>query len=134
MEAHNGKCISRYILHHKLRRAESDRQKWYREKIFDCYRTSIHVLTKLIQKYFEYEVNLSFNKVITQDQIDLEKLCLEFHSEFSIVVAGYPDKDSEEFKEALRKIIENLRNDPLAVRTLVTELMENDTRIKGINN
>lgn len=113
---------------------ESERKRWYREKIYDCYRTSIYVLTKLIQRHFEYEVNLSMKKVITQDIIDIEKLSLEFYSEFTIVVAGYPYKDSEEFNETLSKITVNLRNEPIVARTMVAEFMENDTRIKGINN
>jgi uncharacterized protein YnzC (UPF0291/DUF896 family) len=72
-----------------IRQQESERQKWYREKIYDSYRTSIQVLTKIVQGRHEIDLR----NMATQDEyINLEKLYLEFNSEFEIIIAGLKKK------------------------------------------
>jgi hypothetical protein len=113
-----------------IRQQESERKKWYREKIYDSYKTSIQVLTKIMQK--QYELTTTYD--VDQDEsINLEKLYFEFNSEFEIIRAGYADKDSEEFKEKMAKIKKDLQVKPLLALTIITEMMENDSRIKVIN-
>jgi uncharacterized protein YnzC (UPF0291/DUF896 family) len=56
-----------------IRQQESERQKWYREKIYDFYRTSIQVWTKIVQA--QHEIDL--RNMATQDEyINLDKLYL----------------------------------------------------------
>jgi hypothetical protein len=109
---------------------ESDNKRWDREKIYDSYKTSIQVLTKIMQK--QYELQTTYD--VDQDEsINLEKLYFEFNSEFEIIRAGYADKDSEEFKEKMANIKKDLQVKPLLALTIITEMMENDSRIKVIN-
>ncbi len=113
-----------------IRQQESERQKWYREKIYDSYRTSIQVLTKIVQGQHEIELG----NMATQDRyINLDKLYFEFNSEFAIIIAGYPGKDSKEFQEKMAKINKYMREKPLIARVIITEMMEHDSRIKGVN-
>ncbi len=113
-----------------IRQQESERQKWYREKIYDSYRTSIQVLTKIMQGQHEIELG----NMATQDRyINLDKLYFEFNSEFAIIIAGYPGKDSKEFQEKMAKINKYMREKPLIARVIITEMMEHDSRIKGVN-
>jgi len=113
-----------------IRQQESERQKWYREKIYNSYRTSIQVLTKIVQGRHEIDLR----NMATQDEyINLDKLYFEFNSEFAIIIAGYPGKDSEEFKEKMAKINKYMQDKPLIARVIITEMMEHDSRIKGVN-
>lgn len=113
-----------------IRQQESDHQKWYREKIYDSYRTSIQVLTKIMQKRHEMDTK----SIFTEDEhITLEKLYLEFSSEFAIIIAGYPNKESEEFKEKIAEINEYMQKKPLIARVIITKMMEDDSRIKNIS-
>ncbi len=65
--------------------------------------------------------------------IELENLYFEFQSVFQIIIAGYPEKDSEDFKKELGKINESLHKMPLLARYIVTSMMERDSRIKGLD-
>jgi sensor domain CHASE-containing protein len=113
-----------------IRQQENDQKKWYREKIYDSYKTSIQVLTKIVQGRHEMDAK----NHATQDQyISLEKLYLEFNCEFEMIMAGYPDKNSEEFKEKMANIRKYIQEKPLFARIIITEMMEHDSRIKDIN-
>src|SRR4028118_37885 len=113
-----------------IQQQENEHQKWYREKIYDSYRTSIQILTKIMQGRHEMETK----SIFTEDEhINLEKLYLEFNSEFEIIIAGYPDKKSEEFKEKIANINEYMQKKPLIARIIITEMMEHDSRIKRVN-
>ncbi len=62
------------------------------KKNYDSYRTSIQVLTKIVQGRHEIDLR----NMATQDEyINLDKLYFEFNSEFAIIIAGYPGKESE---------------------------------------
>jgi len=113
-----------------IRQQESDQKKWYREKIYDSYKTLIQVLTKIIQE--RHEMNAR-NRVTQDEYIDLEKLYFEFNSEFGLIVAGYPGKNSEAFKEKIAKINKYMQTEPLIARIIITDIMENDSRIKNVN-
>ncbi len=113
---------------------QSDRQNWYREKIYDAYSRSIQVLTKIIQEKLDIEYSGEVDeKVISDRQIALNKLTLEFLSEFITTVAGYPPcKNPEEIKEKMSLVQKNLDLNPSLSRTLITEIMEQDSRINGV--
>jgi hypothetical protein len=113
-----------------IRQQENDHQKWYREKIYDCYRTSIQVLTKIVQGRHE----MNTKSIFTEDEhIALEKLYHEFNSEFAIIIAGYPNKESEEFIERMADIRKYMQEKPLIARIIITEMMEHDSRIKNVS-
>jgi sensor domain CHASE-containing protein len=113
-----------------IRQQESDQKKWYREKIYDSYKTSIRVLTKIVQERHEIDTT----DYSTQDKyINVEKLYHEFNSEFEMIMAGYPNKDSEEFKEKMANIRKYMQEKPLIARIIITEMMEHDSRIKNIS-
>jgi sensor domain CHASE-containing protein len=113
-----------------IRQQESERKKWYREKIYDSYRTSIQVLTKIIQGRHEFHTKSH----VTQDErINLDKLYFEFNSEFEMIIANYPNKNSEEFKERMANISKYMQENPLIARVFINEMMEHDSRIKDVN-
>jgi hypothetical protein len=117
---------------------KSEQQKWYREKIYDSYRASIKVLTKIIQIKIEIRdisiVTGDNNTAIENKNATLSNLRIEFTSEFSIVIAGHPDKESEEFKKTTDKIYkETFGETPWLAGNIITKIMENDSRIKNIN-
>lgn len=118
---------------------ESERQKWYREKIYESYRTSIQILTKVIQAQFKAEFTSeyddSYNPGYDLDlEILLKNLYLEFSSEFSLIIVGHPDKDSKDINEITTKFVDKSGyKDPFLARTLITRIMENDPRIKDVN-
>jgi hypothetical protein len=106
---------------------ESDQKEWYREKIYDSYKTSIQVLTKIVQERYVLENTYD----VSQDEdINLEKLYFEFNSEFEMITAGYPDKNSEEFKERITDIRKYIKEKPVLARNIISEMMEDDSRIK----
>lgn len=113
-----------------IRQQESDQKKWYREKIYDSYKTLIQVLTKIIQE--RHEMNAR-NRVTQDEYINLEKLYFEFNSELGLILAGYPGKDSEEFKEEIAKINKYMQSEPLIAQIIIRKIMENDSRIKNVN-
>ncbi|MDB9510308.1 hypothetical protein PN499_03710 [Kamptonema animale CS-326] len=113
-----------------LRQQESEQKKWYREKVYDSYITSIQVLTKMIQKKDEIDLR---RMVHVDNFTTLRNLYFEFQAYFTIIIAGHPEKDSEDFKEQLNNINKYIQEAPLIVRHIVTNLMEQDSRIKGLN-
>ena len=122
-----------------IRQQESERQKWYREKIYDSYKTSFQVLVKIQQEELD-SVN-KLNDIFTKNThiSNINKLILEFNIEFTMIIANHPDKNSEEFIDKLTKIDKSLRaatidksleEDSSKVRLIMIEIMENDSRIK----
>lgn len=109
---------------------KSEQQKWFREKIYDSYKISIQVLTKIIQERHE----IDFGNMRNQDKfINLNKLYLEFNSEFEIIMIDYPDKDSEEFKERYELMRKYMQENPSIARIYFTGIMKHDSRIKSMN-
>lgn len=134
----------------RIWQAETDRQKWYREKIYESYIRAINILTKLIVHHAENKIlgtefdndniitdndNIIIdNDYITDKEVHYIKLTWEFLSEFDIIIASYPDKETEQIKEKVAEIYNNLDEAPTIVRKVITELMELDSRIKCLNN
>ncbi|MEG4420198.1 hypothetical protein QUA70_16655 [Microcoleus sp. LAD1_D5] len=109
---------------------KSEQQKWFREKIYDSYKTSIQLLTEIIQVRHEME----FGSMRTQEKfVHLNKLYLEFNSEFEIIMIDYPDKDSEEFKEIYEPMRKYMQENPSIARIYFSEIMKHDSRIKSMN-
>ena len=114
---------------------KSDQRKWYREKIYDCYRRGIQVLTKIIQEDIEieyYDRNDEDNNVVTESQrINLVNLRWELYAELAIIEAGYPNKDSNELKNKITKLKQFITDkQPLAAQIIIIEIMEGDSRMK----
>ena len=118
---------------------EIERQKWYREKIYESYRTSIHILTKVIQAQYKSQFRSEYDDSYNPDHdLDLEllikNLYFEFSSEFSLIIVGHPDKETKEITELKTIIIQKgVFRDPFTLRELITEIMEKDPRIKDVN-
>lgn len=118
---------------------ESERQKWYREKIYESYRTSIQILTKVIQAQFKGEFTSEYNEGYNPgNDLNLEllinNLYFEFSSEFTLIIVGHPDKETKEIKEIKNRIIDkSVFRDPFILRELITKIMEEDPRIKDVN-
>ena len=114
---------------------ESEKQKWYREKIYDSYRTSIQVLTKIMQEQVEIDLNKKAGDTVPSNKyVNLTKLSIEFSFEFAIVTTRYPGRESKEFQEKINKITTSMeKGEPLPIRNIITELMENDSRIKDVD-
>jgi hypothetical protein len=114
---------------------ESNRKKWYREEIYDSYKRSIQILTKII--YIKYEMftnRYADTATANQRENNLFKLYFEFTSEFYMITANHPDKDTEEFKEKITRINEEtMEKEPLMARVILIKIMEQDPRIKDIN-
>ncbi|MEG4007711.1 hypothetical protein QUA41_17630 [Microcoleus sp. Pol11C1] len=123
----------------RIWQVESERQKWYREKIYESYRNSIHILTKVIQAQYKSQFTSEYDDSYNPEHdLDLEllikNLYFEFSSEFSLIIVGHPDKETKEINELTTIIIEKgvFRN-PFTLRELITEIMEKDPRIKDVN-
>lgn len=109
---------------------ESEKQKWYREKIYDSYRSSIKLLTEMIQ--IQYEIGK--NHLVSEAKgIEFHKLALELMSEFDIIIHSYPAQDFKEFDKKITEFTEHLETNTIRARSILTEVMENDPRIKNIN-
>jgi uncharacterized integral membrane protein len=109
---------------------KNEQKKWFREKIYDSYKTSIQLLTEIIQVQHEME----FGSMRTQEKfVNLNKLYLEFNSEFEIIMIDYPDKDSEEFKERYELMRKHMQKEPSIARIYFTGIMKHDSRIKSMN-
>jgi hypothetical protein len=106
----------------------SEQQKWYREKIYDSYRTSIQILTKIIQGQFVIERNKRLGKTL-----NLNNLYFEFMSEFYIIIGGHPNKNTKEFNEKITLIVDHFKEDAGLARILMIEIMQQDPRIKDVN-
>jgi len=110
---------------------KNKRETWYREKIYDSYKISVQILTKMIQEDFTITILDNTNDIVSPDRrINRVNLRWEFDAEFSIIESGYPYKNYEKFKEKISEIEENLDKEPILTRVLVLQLMEQDTRIK----
>ena len=113
---------------------KSDEKKWYREKIYDCYRTAAQLVPKIFQQFSEINLDKKADKIVSTDKtMNLLKLTSEFSCEFSILIAGHPDKNSTQFKEKITKINKSLNEEPWNLLPMITEMMEHDPRIKNIN-
>ncbi|MCC3535591.1 MAG: hypothetical protein JGK03_15570 [Microcoleus sp. PH2017_25_DOB_D_A] len=118
---------------------ESEQKKWYREKVYDSYKTSFQVLIKIQQEELD-SVSKTNDIVKKYTHItNINKLILEFNIEFTMIIANHQDKDSEEFINKLSTIDKCLRaatidksleEDSSKVRLIMIEIMENDSRIK----
>jgi len=105
-----------------------EQQKWYREKIYDSYRKSIQILTDISQVEFEAESNY----ITPQDKfIKLNKLWSELNCEFDTIIIGYPVKDFEEYTNQINQLSKYVQENRLQARTIIKQIMENDSRIKG---
>jgi hypothetical protein len=106
-----------------------EKQKWYRERIYESYRTCIHILTKIIQLKIEMS-----NHGNTPDKVtDITKLSIDFTAEFYIILINHPNRNGEEFKEKKSQIFDNLEDKPSVARYGMIEIMESDPRIKDVN-
>jgi hypothetical protein len=114
-----------------IRQEESERQKWYREKIYDSYRSSIKLLREMMQIQYEIEQN---HMVSEAKGIEFHKLALELMSEFDIIIHSYPAQDFKEFEEKITEFTEHLETNTLRARSILNKIMENDSRIKNIND
>ncbi|MEG4589714.1 hypothetical protein QUA54_31535 [Microcoleus sp. MOSTC5] len=118
---------------------ESERRKWYREKLYESYRNSIHILTKVIQAQYKSQFTSEYDDSYNPEHdLDLEllikNLYFEFSSEFSLIIVGHPDKETKEINGLTTIIIEKgVFRDPFTLRELITEIMEKDPRIKDVN-
>jgi hypothetical protein len=113
-----------------IRQEESDQKKWYREKIYDCYRKVIQLLTEMMQIEFE----IKNNYMTTENKsIKVHRLSLELMSEFQIIVYGYPAEEFDKFEKKIDEFNKNLATNTLEARGIIIEIMENDSRIKNIN-
>ena len=108
---------------------ESDRQKWYREKIYEYYTTLIQILKKSIQAQSS---NIHPEDSYESDPY-IDNLYSEFTSEFALVIIGHPCKNTDEFKASVDEIIEVALKEPFFTRALITEMMEKDPRINAVN-
>jgi hypothetical protein len=113
---------------------ESDKRRWYREKTYDSYKKLIQTLTNIIQ----LQVEIKDNEAVTDDKYtNLTNSYVEFGSEFTMIMASHPDKNSKEFEEKKVKIFSealDLDKDPWLAREMITQIMENDSRINIVNN
>lgn len=116
---------------------ESDQKKWYREKIYDCYRRAIQVLTQMVQENAEisfYDDMDNSESITLNKRIGLAKLSWEFFAELAIIKAGYPDKDSKEFKDEINKIEVYINNNEfITAQVIITEMIEHDSRITNVS-
>jgi len=113
---------------------KSEKQTWYREKIYGCYKRSIQVVTKMVQEDFTIAVydkqDNSNNIVTTNKRIELVNLRWEFNAEFALIESDYPDKISKNLEEKITKMEEYLDTKPIAARVILIQIMEQDSRIK----
>ncbi|MEG4488525.1 hypothetical protein [Microcoleus sp. D2_18a_B4] len=123
----------------RISQEESDRHKWYREKIYDSYRNSIQILTTIIKEKYKAEIKSEYDSLYESNHdldlvLTLKNLYFEFTSEFSIIFVGHPYKDTKEFNEIIDEILnDSVDKDPFLARVVITRMMENDPRIKDIN-
>lgn len=113
---------------------KSEQQKWYREKIYDSYKKLIQILTQIQQIKFQIE-ELKENNILPSPSryTELNILYFEFNSEYSIIIAGHPEKDSEKLYQKRGTIELSLKEQPLSVQNIITEIMIDDPRIKDMN-
>jgi hypothetical protein len=115
---------------------ESERQKWYREKVHDCYLRTIQVLTRVSHEHHETHINSIANVDNTtrlNKETSLTNSIIEFYSQFAMIIADHPEKNTKEFKEKIAKINDYLEKEPWTVQNIFIDIMENDSRIKNIS-
>jgi len=116
---------------------ESDHKKWYREKIYDYYKKSIQILTKMMQEDAEigFYVDMGYSdKISISKSLNVAKLNQELLAELVIIKAGHSDKDSKEFTDQLYKIEALIdMKEFMQAQNIIAEMMENDSRIKNIS-
>ena len=91
--------------------------------------------------YFLYKNTSNFNqhyKVRINDptlsSLNMIELFIEFDSELSLIISGHPDKHSNKFKEKIFEIRKSFEPEPWVGRDTLIEIMEEDSRIRIINN
>jgi lipopolysaccharide export LptBFGC system permease protein LptF len=112
---------------------ENDKRKWYREKIYDSYKTSFQILVKIDQELMGYIAYKEVGNTVQENKhfYKTSELTLEFFCEFSIIVANHPNNKSKEFTEKINTINEALQQkSSLNIRDIIIEIMESDSRIK----
>lgn len=123
----------------KIWQVEIERQKYYREKIYDSYMKTIQILTEIMLEQFKTEIKslcdsryneyLDINHLVT-----LKKLYFEYTSECTILFVGHPYKYTKEFNELIDEVLSpSMDEDPFLARIAITTMMENDPRIKDVN-
>ena len=108
---------------------ESDRQNWYREKIFEFYIVSIQTLKKSIQVQYSN----TYSEGSDESDTLLNNIYCEFMSEFALVLIGHPSKDNDVVKALVKEILDIALKDPLSARALIIKMMEEDPRINAVN-
>jgi hypothetical protein len=104
---------------------KNDQQKWYQEKIYTSYTKTLQILTNIIKVRINDPTLSSLNMI---------ELFIEFDSELSLIISGHPDKHSNEFEEKIFEIRKSFEPEPWVGRDTLIEIMEQDSRIKIINN
>ncbi len=106
---------------------ESERHKWFREKTYESYRKTIEILTNIIQLLETPHENTSDNKQ------KIFNLYFDFSSEFYIIIAGHPNKNSEKINNVkIIEILEMVDKNPIVARNKMIEIMQQDPRIKDV--
>lgn len=108
-----------------LRQQEAEQRKWYREQMHEIYKQCIFYLTKVIRG------------PKTGDVSKTTELCTEAEKYLVLLLANYPDKDSENF-QTLVETIKNFESSgperfDLAkdLRIRVSTLMLEDPRVNS---
>jgi hypothetical protein len=107
---------------------KNEKQKWKREKVYDSYRTSIHALTKIIQ----LQTDIASHGITPDKVTNINNLYAEFSTEFYIMIISHPNRNSEKFKEKTDLILDIFEDEPITARFEMIEIMENDPRIKNV--
>jgi hypothetical protein len=112
----------------------NEQQKWYREKVYDSYKTSIDLLKKIMQQADEIRAyNIATDCQYGEIDPKINKVYLDFQTEFNIIIVDYPGNDSEDFREKISIIRNYIRSQPSIALDLITEMMVHDPRIKSVN-
>jgi hypothetical protein len=113
---------------------ERENRRWYQEKTYDSYKKLIRALTNIIQ----LQTEIKDNEDVTKDEYsNFRNLYVEFRSEFTMIMINHPNKNSKEFKEKKVEIFNealDLDKDPELALEMITQIMENDSRINIVNN
>jgi hypothetical protein len=108
---------------------KSDLRKWYREKVYASYTKAIQILTEIIKQRVNEE-----NGDINSPKLSMIKLFIEFDSEYIMIIRSHPDKGSNNFEKIISEIDKSIKEEPWIARDKLIEIMEQDSRIKPVNN
>ena len=108
---------------------KSDQEKWYREKVYASYTKAIQILTEIIKQ----RVN-EVSDDINSPKLSMIKLFIEFDSEYIMIIRSHPDRDSNNFEQKISEIDKSIKEEPWIARDRLIEIMEQDSRIKPVNN